>query len=474
MKLVLTLFTFLFSLNFIHAQVFDVETIKASGDNDKRLNLVILSEGYQTSEFAKFKTDAESLVSDMFTQSPFLEYSEYFNVHIIKVPSNESGADHPATAITDPDEPGGTPVFVDTYFNATFDAFGYHRYLYYGIDYADAAAAGLKINSVLADNFPTYDQALILVNTYEYGGTGGEFPISSTGNNANNIAIHELGHSLFDLKDEYLLRDVSYAEAINMTQDTNPSTVKWKNWINTNGINIYQHGTSGVPSNWYKPQSGNMCKMEKLTQPFCSVCKEGMVKKIHTLISPIEDYTPNNNSISNPTLPLNFQLILIKPIPNTLESEWTLNANNFANNVDNISLLETNLVEGTNTLTAIVNDDTSLVRTDNYENINIHTITWTINYSTLGIEKVESDVINYDISLYPNPANTILNLKFESNTATNLKVELISLDGKKVKTKRLSSFENHQLDISNLTSGVYISNFYANNVLIASKKVIKN
>ena len=57
------------------SQTFDQETIKVSGDNDKRLNLVILSEGYQTSEFAKFKTDAESLVTAMFTQSPFLEYA---------------------------------------------------------------------------------------------------------------------------------------------------------------------------------------------------------------------------------------------------------------------------------------------------------------------------------------------------------------------------------------------------------------
>ena len=196
MKQVLILFTFLFGLNLIHAQIFSVEKIKDAGANDKRLNLVILSEGYQAIEFTKFKDDAESLVTNMFSQSPFLEYSDYFNVHIIKVPSNESGADHPGTAIG---ESGITPVFKDTYFNATFDAFNIHRFLYYGIDYADAAATDLKINSVLAANFPTYDQVLILVNSTEYGGTGGEFPISSTGLWANELAIHELGHSMFNL-----------------------------------------------------------------------------------------------------------------------------------------------------------------------------------------------------------------------------------------------------------------------------------
>ena len=90
MKKGLIILSFLFSLNVISAQVFTVEKIKNAGDDDKRLNLVVLSEGYQSSEFDVFKTDAENLISDMFTQSPFSEYVNYFNVHIIYVPSNES------------------------------------------------------------------------------------------------------------------------------------------------------------------------------------------------------------------------------------------------------------------------------------------------------------------------------------------------------------------------------------------------
>ena len=38
MKQVLILFTFLFGLNLIHAQIFGVEKIKDAGENDKRLN----------------------------------------------------------------------------------------------------------------------------------------------------------------------------------------------------------------------------------------------------------------------------------------------------------------------------------------------------------------------------------------------------------------------------------------------------
>lgn len=471
MKSFLCFLLFFSSTYIVAAQIFNVETIKGNINNDTRLNLVILSEGYQATELDKFKTDAESFVSDMFAQSPFLEYTNYFNVHIIKVPSNESGADHPVTA-TDPYEPGGAPKFVDTYFNATFDAFNIHRFLFYGIDYADSASAELKIISVLADNFPTYDQTLILVNSSEYGGIGGEFPISST--NSNEIAIHELGHSMFDLKDEYLLPDVFYGEAINMTQETNTSLVKWKNWINENGINIYPHGTSGVPATWYKPQIGDKCKMEKLDQPFCSVCKEGIIEKIHSLISPIDAYTPNNNTVDSSAFPLDFQLDLIKPDPNTLNSEWTLNTVSFASNVDDVSILETDLVEGNNTLTTVVHDNSPFLRVDNHDSFHVHTVTWTINYTSLGVDDILSEANNYNISLYPNPTNSILNLKFESSTSSNLKVDIISLDGKKVKSTNLSNYENKQVDISNLSQGVYITNFYASNVLIASKRLVKN
>ena len=468
-----SLFYIIFLINMmqVSSQIFDVETLKLSGDTDKRINLVILSEGYQESELDQFTVDATDFMNDMFSQSPFAEYVDYFNVYIIKVPSNESGADHPGTA-TDVTEPA-TPIMTkDTYFNATFDAFGYHRFLYYGIDYADAASTELKIRSVLADNFPTYDQALILVNSPYYGGTGGEFPISSKATSANEIAIHELGHSLFNLKDEYELPDVYYAESINMTQETNPGLIKWKNWIGTNSIGIYPYGTSGVSATWNRPHQN--CKMRYLGVPFCSVCKEGMIEKIHDLVSPIDSYTPISNTVESSTFPIDFQLNLINPKPNTLESVWTLNASNFANNVDAVSLIETNLTEGTNTLTSIVNDATALLKIDNHETIHVYTITWTINYSALGVEDINSIVNNLTINVFPNPTNNIVNFDFENSNNLTLKIDIVTMDGKKIKSLLVSNYEMQQMDISNLSTGIYITNFYANNTLIASKRLVKN
>ena len=462
MKLVLCFLLLAITLQ-IPAQTFDVEAIKLEGANDKRINLVFMGDGYTAFELDQFITDATNFSSSLFGQSPFTEYAAYFNVYAIKVISNESGTDHPGTA-TDVTEPVIDVKFVDNYFNTSFDTANIHRLLY---TYDSAT-----VYDVLADNFPEYDQPVILVNTSEYGGAGGPYATSSTGTSADEIVIHELGHSLFDLKDEYYPGDALAGEAINMTQETNTSLVKWKNWIGTSGVGIYPYGTSGNAATWNRPHQN--CKMRYLGVPFCSVCKEGIVEKIHSLISPINAYSPNNTTVDEPTFPLDFQLDLIKPIPNTLESEWTLNTVSFASNVDDVSVLETDLVEGANTLTAVIHDNTPFLRVDNHESVHIHTVTWTINYSSLGINDIESELNNYTISMYPNPTNSILNVTLESNSSSNLKIEIMSLDGKKVKSTSLSNYENTPIDISHLSQGVYVSNFYSGNILIASKRLVKN
>ena len=86
------------------AQQFDVDTLAFNGNSDKHINLVILSDGYRQSELTKFITDATNFTNGFFNEVPFSNYKKYFNVFIIKVPSNQSGASHPGTA-TDVIEP---------------------------------------------------------------------------------------------------------------------------------------------------------------------------------------------------------------------------------------------------------------------------------------------------------------------------------------------------------------------------------
>ncbi|MGR7813461.1 M64 family metallopeptidase [Lacinutrix undariae] len=461
MKKLLLSILVIFNLQFAFSQVFDVQTIKNSGDDDKRINLVILGDGYQESELSLFETDAIAFMNDLFSQEPFASYENYFNVHIIKVISTESGASHPGTASDEASYTVPTQT-VDNYFGTTYDSYGIHRLLF--------TPNQSTISTVLANNFPMFDQALILVNSSYYGGSGGTYPITSTGNNAQEIAIHELGHSFSDLKDEYYPGDALAAEAINMTQETDATLVKWKNWVGTNNIGVYPYASSGTAATWNRPHQA--CKMRYLGYDFCSVCKEGIIEKIHDLVSPLDSYSPTQTTFSANTYPINFEITTIQTLPtNTLESTWTLNNVSFSTNVNSVNLQESDLNNGTNNLTAVIHDATTQLNIDGHETIHVATVTWTID-KTLGLQDVIAN--DFNISMFPNPSSNVVNFKLENLLNKNITIKITSIDGKQVKTINLNNSQNTQIDISALSAGIYITNFYDNNVLIASKKLIKN
>jgi hypothetical protein len=60
-----------------------VTTIRNNGDSANRVDLVILGDGYTSSELTKFASDVENAVVGLFDQEPFKEYKNYFNVHRI-------------------------------------------------------------------------------------------------------------------------------------------------------------------------------------------------------------------------------------------------------------------------------------------------------------------------------------------------------------------------------------------------------
>jgi hypothetical protein len=154
-----------------------------NGPSDKRLNIVIFSEGYTFMESAQFDTDAAELTDYVLTTSPLAEYSSYFNVFTIWVASIESGSDHPSQGI-----------YRNTYFNSTYDSYGIARALTIPPNDLDpnwSNGAG-KVYSLLQTHMPEYDVVLIIVNDPVYGGTGGAFAIWSVHESAPEIVMHEL------------------------------------------------------------------------------------------------------------------------------------------------------------------------------------------------------------------------------------------------------------------------------------------
>lgn len=374
MKSIISISILFISITILRGQVFPIETIKNNGASSKRINLIFVGDGYQSTEQAQYITDVNNVVTGMFSQPPFSQYEQFFNVYAIKVPSTQSGAIHAGTA-TDVVEPASPVMNPTNYYSSQFDYASIHRLL--------VPTNSAAIFSTMMSNTPDYDQIFVLVNSSEYGGSGGMFATSSTHVSATEIAIHEIGHSFAGLADEYQIG--GQGERPNRTTVTNPATIKWKNWLGTNSVGIFPIGVEG----WQRPHQN--CKMQFLGVPFCSVCNEAFVNKLYSLVSPIDNFTPLSNSVNFSGPSMNFALGLILPNPNTLKIQWVLNGMTIANDVNNINVLTNNLNNGSNTLVAKVTDATTLSRTylpatSGY----LNSVTWTIN-SVLPIELLDFD-----------------------------------------------------------------------------------
>ena len=452
----------------LSAQKFKVDTILYSGPTNNRANLIILGDGYTSSEQAKFLTDANSIYGKFFQTLPYTEYKNYFNVFAVEVISTQSGASHPGNSS---DNACGTqPVAtVNNYFGSSFDCGGgsYHRLL--------CASKNSAITSVLAANTPFYNQALVIVNTTYYGGAGGQYAVSSMASSASEIAIHEVGHSFPNLADEYWAGSQYATDSKpNMTSNGNASTVKWKIWNGVNSVGVYPH--SGDP-NWFKPTTNN-CKMEVLGKAFCPVCYESHIEKVHSLVKPYDSYSPaNTTTLSISTTDLQFTVNGILPIPNTLKIEWLLNGTSVKNNSAAFTLQAAS-VTGTNQLQARLLDTTALLRIATHFTNHVYLITWNIQKTATGID-INSSTSEITYTLSGNPLNSNSFLKYDLDDNARVQLNFIDMSGKvqaienKFRTKGSYSLSLDP-ESYNLASGIYILNMMKNGVSVMNEKVVVN
>ncbi len=438
------------------AQVFETVPLLQTGDNSKRVVIAVLGDGFTSTQQNSFTSSAQATVNYLFTKSPYTEYKNYFNAYAVKVISVESGVKHPGTA-TDVTEPVIPVTNPNNYLGSTFDV-NVHRCIY--------SNTTNKVGQVLAANVPDYDITYVLGNSPEYGGCGGTYAFASLNTAANEIVVHEMGHSFGNLADEYWFAGT--LESANKTQNSNPSTIKWKNWVGLNGVGIYPHVESPT---WFRPHQS--CEMRYLNQQFCSVCKEAIIEKIHSLVSPVDSYTPASTSSVDATANVTFTVNEILPIPNTLLNSWKLNGTALSETGSTLTITPSQLNNGSNTLLFSVTDNNPLLKVDNHSTVHFTNITWTLNKETLKVAEVKAEERRY--SIYPNPTDGEFYLKGKQNFSKNIKVEVYDASGKLIPGKfELKDPATVWVDIKTVPSGTYLLNITEGKTLIVSQKIIKH
>ncbi|MEM7704752.1 MAG: M64 family metallopeptidase [Pseudomonadota bacterium] len=253
-----------------------------------RVNLLMLSEGYQASEEAKFEADVARALEGFLSIEPYRSYRSFLTIESYFVASAESGADHPGCFDTDP----LAPLAVDTAFDATFCTAGFDRLLTVNDAAVAQAAAGAPF---------FWDRAVVVVNDSRYGGSGGFFPVISTHPLSPELLIHEWGHSFSRLTDEYETEaqvfpcsdeDLSLPPCEpNATDVVDRDRIKWRNWIepttaiptpptfgNRGLVGLFE-GARYQSRGMYRPV--NQCAMRALGQEFCPVCAETYVATLY-------------------------------------------------------------------------------------------------------------------------------------------------------------------------------------------------
>ncbi len=121
-------------------------------------------------------------------------------------------------------------------------------------------------------------------------------------------------------------------------------------------------------------------------------------------------------------------------------------------------------------MSAITNSNLTCIQHDNGFNpttnsnwVKDATASWSTNCANLSVADVS---FNNTITMYPNPASTILNITSNDNTIES--VEVYNIIGKKV-----IDTTSQSIDISTLTNGIYITKIKSDNNRFAIKKFVK-
>lgn len=251
-----------------------------NGAAAKKVDIVLLSEGYTDRD--KFENDCRRFAEEMFKFEPFKTRKEDFNIRGVWRASKHSGASMP-----------GEHIWKESALNSQYYTFDSERYI---------MVDDLQVVRDMAASVP-YDLIYILADTKKYGGGGvyNFYGISAAGDPkfAGKVYIHEFGHLLLGLGDEYVgttNTDELYSKTAepweaNLTTLVDFDKKDWKKMLppgtkipteeteqNRNVLGVYEGGgyqSKGI----YRPWQN--CLMRVLSvDDFCPVCTKAINQMI--------------------------------------------------------------------------------------------------------------------------------------------------------------------------------------------------
>lgn len=301
------------------------QTVLGSGQGEG-VHVVVLGDGYRADQRNTFETDTETLLATLAGDPYVSDHLGMMNVHALWVESVDSGVD-------DDDQTDAR----DTAFDSRFNCAGIARLI---------CADRLAVFEAAVADYPDVDQIVLLVNDARFGGSahaGGGIAIASRV--SPGLALHEMGHSLAGLGDEYvdatlegLVPSVPGAAAplgANIADD--PSAPPWAHWLQVGDVpgidrdpsapfepGVFE-GAQYVAFGRYRPTV--ISRMRDVDAFFGPVNGEAWVLALYRKARPVRGFAPLARELSVETGQLSQFTVSPWFDPSIQRVVWELNGN---------------------------------------------------------------------------------------------------------------------------------------------------
>lgn len=362
-----------------------LHTIQSTGNSANRVDMIFLGDGYTAADISSgtYQNHVDGYLDYIFTANaltdPFSTYRSFFNIHVIDVVSNQSGADDPNAG-----------TYVDTALGASY-AFGGgpDRLLYVNTTLANAA-----LNTAVLGTAIGSEMLYVTINAAKYGGGGGRYGVYAGGNSAaHEVALHEIGHSFAHLADEYGDYDSTKTTVYSGTEPNQPNVTadstgaKWADWLGyvdplLGTVGAYESGMY-VDQGIFRPTLNS--KMKALGQPFDPIAREAFIHEFYKYVDPLDGYD------DNATTRTNLHALAVDTIdPAMIDVDWTVNGTTYANAGETLLLEGDAYGWGTFSITARAYDPTEWVRGDRSDLE--QSVTWTVvnDYRLVGTANLDT------------------------------------------------------------------------------------
>ena len=350
----------------------ELTPIAITGSAGNRINVAFMSEGYGNSK-AQFIADANLTHSGLFDIEPIKNYKAYFNFASVWADYADA-----KLAFSDALDVGDlSDQLVGRYFPK------------------ERSIALVSVNSSVKGGGSGGGQGYLIGSAALYGSFVDQPARLSPGADIGYVRAfaHEFGHGFIYSGEEFVGKNISLGDReprdgeigyVNTTMGTSRDKIRWKHWIDpgtpipTPNDSAYKDvvglfpGAAGRSSGWYRPAL--TCIMRSTSQPFCTVCREAIVKQIYKYVTPIDSSWVNVGE----TVTI-FNIKLINPEPNTLAVSWQIDGveYDYASRANSFRVSEDLLPYGAHTVKVVVRDTTSFVR-DDPQNLLVKTMEWPV------------------------------------------------------------------------------------------------